>query len=236
MKSKADIGIFIRYSESSRGFRIYYCITWKIMETIHVKFDELTAMASKHNCLEPDTNHFNFEDSSAESNQTPPKEDSDDLFGLLYEEYYEKRQPEVSTNSAAHTTLNNEDTPSSSTIFVDDNEAPQIVSTSEEPTSPISNDLADESIQEDNTDLDGNTFINPFLTNQVPSIMHEFYQLHRSTEKWTKDHALEQVIGDPTKPVMTRSRLNTNAKIYMYALIVSTTEPKNIKEAMQDHS
>ncbi|GKD41729.1 hypothetical protein Tco_1261936, partial [Tanacetum coccineum] len=183
MKLKAGIGIFIRYSESSRGFRIYYCITRKIMETIHVKFNDLTAMASKHNYLEPDTNHFNFENSSAESNQTPLKEDLDDLFGILYEEYYEKRQPKVSTNSGAHTTLNNEDTPSSSTIFVDDNETPQIVSTSEEPTSPISNDLADESIQDDNTNLDRNTFINPFcspvtektescLIIQDPSIMH----------------------------------------------------------------
>ncbi|GJY53317.1 integrase, catalytic region, zinc finger, CCHC-type containing protein [Tanacetum coccineum] len=91
-------------------------------------------------------------------------EDFDDLFGLLYEEYYEKRQPEVSINSVAHTTLNNEDTPSSSKIFIDDNEAHQIVSASEEATSPISNDLANESIQEDNTDLDGNTFINPFCS------------------------------------------------------------------------
>ncbi|GJX23777.1 hypothetical protein Tco_0228222 [Tanacetum coccineum] len=76
------------------------------------------------------------------------------------EEYYRKRQPEVSTNSAAPTSLNNEDTPSSSTIIVDDNEAPPIVSTSREPTSPFLNDLVDESIQEDTVELDGNTFIN----------------------------------------------------------------------------
>ncbi|GJV77900.1 hypothetical protein Tco_1509484 [Tanacetum coccineum] len=112
------------------------------METIHVKFDELTAMASEKKNLEFDTNHFNFEDSSTESNQTPSKEDLDDLFGPLYEGYFKTRQPKVSTNSTAPTTLNNEDTPSSSIIFVDDNEAPHIVSTSEEPTSLISNDLA----------------------------------------------------------------------------------------------
>ncbi|GJX38377.1 hypothetical protein Tco_0251680 [Tanacetum coccineum] len=68
-------------------------------------------------------------------NIIPTKEDLDDLFSPFYEEYYETRQPEVSTNSATPTTLNNEDTPSSSTIVVDDNEAPQIESTSEEPTS-----------------------------------------------------------------------------------------------------
>ncbi|GJU89901.1 retrovirus-related pol polyprotein from transposon TNT 1-94 [Tanacetum coccineum] len=51
--------------------------------------------------------------------------------------------PVVSTNFAAPTTLNNEDTPSESTIIIDENEAPQIVSTSEELTSLISNDLAE---------------------------------------------------------------------------------------------
>ncbi|GKA55011.1 retrovirus-related pol polyprotein from transposon TNT 1-94 [Tanacetum coccineum] len=53
MKPKADIGIFIGYSESSRGFQIYNRRTKKIMETIHVKFDELTTMASEHDSLEP---------------------------------------------------------------------------------------------------------------------------------------------------------------------------------------
>ncbi|GKC77946.1 retrovirus-related pol polyprotein from transposon TNT 1-94 [Tanacetum coccineum] len=48
MKPKVDIGIFIGYSESSRGFCIYNYKTRKIMETIHVKFDELTTMASEY--------------------------------------------------------------------------------------------------------------------------------------------------------------------------------------------
>ncbi|GJV97871.1 hypothetical protein Tco_1549448 [Tanacetum coccineum] len=64
----------------------------------------------------------------------------------LEPEYYEKRNPEMSTNSTAPNTLNNEDTPSSSTIILNDNDALQIVSTSDEPTSPITNDLADELI------------------------------------------------------------------------------------------
>ncbi|GJS12937.1 retrovirus-related pol polyprotein from transposon TNT 1-94 [Tanacetum coccineum] len=58
MKPKADIGIFNGYSETSRGFRIYNRRTKKIMETIHVKFDELTAMASEHESLEPVSQRF----------------------------------------------------------------------------------------------------------------------------------------------------------------------------------
>nr|GEY34862.1 integrase, catalytic region, zinc finger, CCHC-type, peptidase aspartic, catalytic [Tanacetum cinerariifolium] len=67
MKPKADIGIFVGYSESLCGFRIYNRRTKKIMETIHVKFDELTAMASEYNNLEPRMNCANFNDSSEDS-------------------------------------------------------------------------------------------------------------------------------------------------------------------------
>ncbi|GKB19272.1 hypothetical protein Tco_0853195 [Tanacetum coccineum] len=66
--------------------------------------------------------------------------------------------------------------------------------------------------------------------------MYEFYQQHRSTDKWTNNHPLEQVMGDPSKPVMTITRLQTDAEMCMYGLTVSTTEPKNIKEAIIDHN
>ncbi|GKB25992.1 retrovirus-related pol polyprotein from transposon TNT 1-94 [Tanacetum coccineum] len=114
MKPKADIRIFIGYSESSRGFRIYNRRTRKIMETIHVKFDELSAMAYEHNCLGPGTNQFQDNDSSAGDTSISSKEDLDNLFGLMFEEYFEKRSLEVSINSATQTTLTNQDTPSSS--------------------------------------------------------------------------------------------------------------------------
>ncbi|GKE71102.1 retrovirus-related pol polyprotein from transposon TNT 1-94 [Tanacetum coccineum] len=83
MKPKAYIGIFIGYSESSRGFRIYNCRTKKIMETIHVKLDELTYMASECNNLEPKTNCINFHDSSEYSQSIPLKSNLDYLFGPL---------------------------------------------------------------------------------------------------------------------------------------------------------
>nr|GEZ85240.1 hypothetical protein [Tanacetum cinerariifolium] len=125
MKPKADIGIFIGYSKSSRGFRIYNHQTRKIMETIHVKFDELTAMASKCNNLGPGFNYLNFQDSSEGSNTIQSKEDLDNLFGPLYEEYYTTRSPELLDNSAVNT-LDNEEIPSSSLIVVKENEAPQV--------------------------------------------------------------------------------------------------------------
>nr|GEU32060.1 hypothetical protein [Tanacetum cinerariifolium]GEU93083.1 hypothetical protein [Tanacetum cinerariifolium] len=47
LKPKADIGIFVGYAPTKKAFRIYNKRTHLIIETIHVDFDELTAMASK---------------------------------------------------------------------------------------------------------------------------------------------------------------------------------------------
>ncbi|GJX61309.1 retrovirus-related pol polyprotein from transposon TNT 1-94 [Tanacetum coccineum] len=192
------------------------------METIHVKFDELITLDSECKNLEPGFNCSNFQDSLDESKKIPSKEGLDNLFGPLYEEYYVTRSLEVSDNSAANN-LDKEDTP---LIIVEENEDPQIVSSSKEPittkpTTLVSNNNVDESVQEDGAKINGNTIMNPFQTPmleeakssstiQDTSNMHKFYQKHRYTDKWTKNHPIEQVI-------------------------VSTTEPTNIKEAMLDH-
>nr|GFC77639.1 hypothetical protein [Tanacetum cinerariifolium] len=97
-----------------------------------------------------------------------------------------------------------------------------------------------------NAMVDGNTFINPFATsssnaaetsssqNVDPSNMHTFYQPYPHEFQWTKDHPLEQVIGEPSRPVLTRNQLRSNGDMCIYALTVSTIEPKNVKEAMTD--
>nr|GEV40111.1 hypothetical protein [Tanacetum cinerariifolium] len=64
------------------------------------------------------------------------------------------------------------------------------------------------------------------------SNMHTFYQRYSSEQRWTKDHPLEQVIGNPSQCVRTRRQLESDAEMCMFALTVSRTEPKNIKEAM----
>nr|GFA62641.1 integrase, catalytic region, zinc finger, CCHC-type, peptidase aspartic, catalytic [Tanacetum cinerariifolium] len=131
------------------------------------------------------------------------------LFITLGKKYYAPSNFEVSNNSATNT-LDDEDTPSPSSIIVEDKE------------------------------LDGNTikhyFENPEFEEaesssnyQDPLNMHEFHQQHRYTDKWTKNHPIEQVIGHPSKPVQTQNRLRTDAKLCMFALTVSLIEPKNIK-------
>nr|GEW06808.1 hypothetical protein [Tanacetum cinerariifolium] len=64
------------------------------------------------------------------------------------------------------------------------------------------------------------------------SNMHTFYQPHDSEYRWTKDHPLEQVHGNPSKPVQTRRQLATDLEMCMFTLTMITAEPKTIKEAM----
>nr|GEY30718.1 hypothetical protein [Tanacetum cinerariifolium] len=98
---------------------------------------------------------------------------------------------------------NHEDSPLTSSIVVEEHEASPIVTTSEEQTSPIPLNKANESNQEDSAVFDGNTAFVPYdvlnfkeaessTTSLDPSNMHEFHQVQPSTHIWTKDHPLEQ--------------------------------------------
>nr|GEW25240.1 hypothetical protein [Tanacetum cinerariifolium] len=97
----------------------------------------------------------------------------------------------------------------------------------------------------DNDQVTDDEFINIFSTpvqdqgetssrHVDSSNMHTFYQRYPSEQRWTKDHPLEQVIGNPSQSVRTRRQLESDAEMCMFALTVSWTEPKNIKEAMAD--
>ncbi|GKF56164.1 hypothetical protein Tco_0166504, partial [Tanacetum coccineum] len=61
--------------------------------------------------------------------------------------------------------------------------------------------------------------------------------------KWTKDHPLDNIVGNPSRPVSTRKQLASDALWCCYHTILSKVEPKNFKmvvnedrwfEAMQD--
>nr|GEZ75313.1 hypothetical protein [Tanacetum cinerariifolium] len=68
------------------------------------------------------------------------------------------------------------------------------------------------------------------------SNMHKLYQRHESDYQWTKNHSLEQVRGNISKLVQTRRQLETNLEMCICTLTVSTVKPKNLNEAMADHT
>ncbi|GJS02296.1 hypothetical protein Tco_0318804 [Tanacetum coccineum] len=106
----------------------------------------------------------------------------------MYEEYFKKRSYNMSINSAAQQVHNQEDLPLTSSIIVEEYEAPPIITTSKDQTSPISLNEADEFNQEDSADFDGNTVFVPYDSLKFeeaesstialdPSNMHEFHQV-----------------------------------------------------------
>nr|GEV82257.1 Gag-Pol polyprotein [Tanacetum cinerariifolium] len=97
----------------------------------------------------------------------------------------------------------------------------------------------------ENAQVEDDEFINIFCTpvqergkksscHVDSSNMHTLYQRHLSEHRWTKDRPLEQVTRNPSQSIRIRRQLETDGEMCTFALTVSRTEPKNIKEAMAD--
>ncbi|GJW66848.1 hypothetical protein Tco_0121272 [Tanacetum coccineum] len=173
---------------------------------------------------------------------TPFKEDLDNLFRPMYDEYFEKKSFNMPINFDAQQVHNHEDSSSTFLIDIEAHEAPPIVTTSEEQNSPISLNKADEFYQEDSAELDGNTLLTLYdapnfseaksSTHLDPSNMHEFHQVQPSTHIWRKAYPLKQVISDPSIYVMTRHRLQTDhevfARLEVVRIFIAFVAHKNI--------
>nr|GEW05093.1 retrovirus-related Pol polyprotein from transposon TNT 1-94 [Tanacetum cinerariifolium] len=84
-----------------------------------------------------------------------------------------------------------------------------------------------------NAMVDGNTFINLFANpstsaaessssqNVDPSNMYTCYQPYPHEFQCTKDHPLEQVIGEPSRLVLTWNQLRSDGDMCMYALTIN---------------
>ncbi|GKF61206.1 hypothetical protein Tco_0181260, partial [Tanacetum coccineum] len=52
--------------------------------------------------------------------------------------------------------------------------------------------------------------------------------------KWTKNHPLNNVIGNPSRPVSTRRQLQTDAMWCYFDAFLTSVKPKNYKEALKE--
>nr|GEX00900.1 retrovirus-related Pol polyprotein from transposon TNT 1-94 [Tanacetum cinerariifolium] len=237
IKEKGDARIFVGYSTQSRAYRVFNKRTRVIVETIHVNFDELPQMASDHVSSDP----------VPQSGTVTTSNELDLLFSLMFDELLNGSNQVLSKSSAVttadapnqrqqqHITSLNTQTTTESTCQVP-TQAPTVTSTE---------NINQAEMIAENAQVTNDEFINIFCTpvqdredtssrHVDSSNMHTFYQRHPSEHHWTKDHPLEQVIGNPSQSVRTRRQLELDGKICMFALTVSRTEPKNIKEAMAD--
>ncbi|GJR88710.1 retrovirus-related pol polyprotein from transposon TNT 1-94 [Tanacetum coccineum] len=92
MKEKGDACIFVGYSTTSRDYRVYNKRTRLIIETIHVKFDELPLMASDHVSSNP----------VPQSKTVTTSNKLDLIFSLMFDELLNGNTPVVSKSSAVH--------------------------------------------------------------------------------------------------------------------------------------
>ncbi|GKF67791.1 hypothetical protein Tco_0197470, partial [Tanacetum coccineum] len=68
----------------------------------------------------------------------------------------------------------------------------------------------------------------------IPTNVHSVNQPPEHLSKWTKDHPLDNVIGNPSRPVSTRHQLQNEALLCYFDAFLTFIEPKNYKEALQE--
>ncbi|GKE50959.1 retrovirus-related pol polyprotein from transposon TNT 1-94 [Tanacetum coccineum] len=198
--AKGDIGFFISYSADSCAYRVYNRRTNKIMETMNVTFDELSVMAFEESSSKPGLQGMTSRqinsgldltyDPSTITTQQPTEGELDLLFEAMHDDYIGGQ-------------------PSAAPRTVPAAQAPQDVDELEN-TSNCQHQPATVADNVPNAMFDENTFVNPFATSSTsaaessssqyvdPSNMHMFYQPYPHEFQWTKDHPLEQVIGEPS--------------------------------------
>ncbi|GJZ72607.1 retrovirus-related pol polyprotein from transposon TNT 1-94 [Tanacetum coccineum] len=130
LNAKADIGIFVGYAPAKKAFRIYNMRTQKIMETIHVTFNELTTMASKQFGLRPGLQLMTHATTSlglvlnpiTQQPYNPPnKDDWNRVFQPMFNEYFNPPTLTVSLVlvAAAPRTVDTTESPISTSIDLD---------------------------------------------------------------------------------------------------------------------
>ncbi|GJW32861.1 retrovirus-related pol polyprotein from transposon TNT 1-94 [Tanacetum coccineum] len=130
LNAKADIGIFVGYAPVKKAFRIYNRRTQKCMETIHVTFDELTAMASEQFSSRPGLQSLTPATSSSglvpnpipqQPFNPPTRNDWDRLFQPMFNEYFNPSSSAISPFpvTAAPRAVDIAGSPSSTTIDQD---------------------------------------------------------------------------------------------------------------------
>ncbi|GJR58666.1 hypothetical protein Tco_1500828 [Tanacetum coccineum] len=113
-----------------------------------------------------------------------------------------------------------QDAPSTSIPSTQDQEHSLVISQGfeESPKTPhFHDDPLYESFHEDSTSLGSSSNVRPIHTT------------FESLGRWTKDHPIENVIGDPSRSVSTRKQLQTDAMWCYFDAFLTSVEPKNFK-------
>ncbi|GKC45472.1 retrovirus-related pol polyprotein from transposon TNT 1-94 [Tanacetum coccineum] len=245
--------IFIGYAPKKKAYRIYNRRSRKIIETIHVDLDELTAMASKQSNLKPVLHEMTPATPSLGLVSNPPPSASfvppsriewDLVFQPVFDEFFshpasvaspvlveEAPAPVESTGSPSSTTID-QDAPSPSTS--------QTTPQSQSQTIPLcaEEELHDLEVAHTSNDPYFSILIPETVSEEssssdvIPTTVHSDTPISEYLSKWTKDHPLQNIIGDPSRPVSTRLQLHEQALFCYYDDFITSVEPKTYKDAL----
>nr|GEZ69180.1 integrase, catalytic region, zinc finger, CCHC-type, peptidase aspartic, catalytic [Tanacetum cinerariifolium] len=74
------------------------------------------------------------------------------------------------------------------------------------------------------------------LTVSSHTIVHPDHQIPQHNSKWTKDHPLDNIIGQLSRPVSTRLQLHEQALFCYYDAFLTYVEPKTYKDVLTQSS
>nr|GFA85385.1 integrase, catalytic region, zinc finger, CCHC-type, peptidase aspartic, catalytic [Tanacetum cinerariifolium] len=260
LQPKADIGIFIGYASTKKAFRIYNRRTRRIVETIHVDFDELTAMASEQRSSGPALNEMTpgtissglVQTTSPSTSYVPPSRNHWDLlFQPMFDELL--NPPPSVVNQALEAIapivevippVNADSTgsPSSTTVEQDAPSTSNSTTQTETQSSIIPQDVRD-----DNLDIEvAHMGSDPMFGIPIPEVNSEQsttpvspqaivqtdHPLPHHNSKWTKDHPLNNIIGQLDRLVSTGLQLHEQSLFCYYDAFLTSVEPKTYKEAL----
>ncbi|GJT19574.1 hypothetical protein Tco_0878280 [Tanacetum coccineum] len=66
----------------------------------------------------------------------------------------------------------------------------------------------------------------------ISTTVHSDAPISKHLSKWTKDHPLQNIIGDPSRPVSIRLQLHEQAMFCYYNAFLTLVEPKTYKDAL----
>nr|GEY37156.1 hypothetical protein [Tanacetum cinerariifolium] len=196
------------YLTQSKGYRVYNKRTRLIVESIHIRFDEIkeiskTSVANDTSGLVPERQKSSDYDNSDPVPQLqnvspsadahfPSQQELDILFGPLYDEFFTTGTSSVNKSSSPTNNSNHQD------------------------TQPIMN-------------------IQPTSAPSTPTYVHaEKNNNNQVEEEHLQDDEFTNPFCTPVQEVIESSSYNIDPEMCMFALTVSTAESKNIKEAMDD--
>ncbi|GJU37827.1 retrovirus-related pol polyprotein from transposon TNT 1-94 [Tanacetum coccineum] len=198
----------------------------RIIETIHVDFDELAAMASEQSSLEPALHEITpvTPSSGLVSNLPPPapfvpptRNEWDIMFQPVFDEFF-------STTNSVASPIPNVEAPAlveSTKIPLSAEEESHDLEVAHMSNDPYFGILIPKTVSQESSSSD-----------VIPTTVHPNAPISKHLSKWTKDHLLQNIIGKLFRPISTRLQLHEQALLCYYDALLSSVEPNTYKDAL----